>query len=345
VSSGELQLPPQAVLYRMAAAHYVPRALALVAKLGVADELSGGPLDLAALASATDTDPDALGRVLRLLVSVGVLAEGDDGMFALTPLGDCLRADAPFSARPMVLLFAGVRIQDSWRELEYCVRTGEPAFRKRGATDLFAEIAEDPEEAANFDAAMAAGTRLTAFVVAAAYDFSSVTTVVDVGGGKGALLAGILGAHKHLQGVVFDRPQVAEQAAKEIESAGLSDRCRVVAGDFFKEVTGGGDAYLLKHVIHDWADEDAIAILRNCRRAMAPGARVLIIEGLYPERIDQSLESRLAVANDVNMLVSHGGRQRSESEFRVLYDAAGFTLERVIPTPAMISIIVGAPTV
>jgi hypothetical protein len=343
MSTDEVQLPPQAVLYRMAIGHYVSRALALTAKLGIADLLEGGPLTAECLAADTETNSDALRRMLRLLASVGVFVEADDGTFALTPLGDSLRADAAGSARPMVLLFGGVSIQDSWKELEYCVRTGEPALRKRGLTDPFAEMAQSPEDAANFDAAMASGTRMTAMAVAAIYDFADQRTVVDVGGGNGALMMGILSAHGHLQGVVFDQPHVIERAGKEITAAGLADRCRVEGADFFEAVPSGGDAYLLKHVIHDWPDEQAITILRNCRRAMANQAKLLIIEGVYPERIDQSLESRGAAANDVNMLVATGGRQRSESDFRSLFERSGFGLERIVQTPAMVSIIEGVP--
>jgi orsellinic acid C2-O-methyltransferase len=338
------QLPPQLRLYRMAIGHYVSRALALGAKLGIADLLAEGPLDANDLAAATQTQAGALRRILRLLVSVGVFTENSEGRFALTPLGDCLRADAPESVRAMVLLFAGVRIQDSWKELEYCVRTGAPAFRKRGVTDPFAEIAEHPEDAANFDAAMAAGTRMTAMAVAATYDFSTLRSVVDVGGGNGALLIGLLTAHSHLDGILFDQPHVADRAGEEIAAAGLAGRCSAVGGDFFEEVPKGGDAYLLKHVIHDWDDERAITVLCNCHRAMAPNAKLLVIEGVYPERIDQSIESKGAAANDVNMLVSTGGRQRSEAEFRSLYGRAGFTLERLIPTAARVSMIEGVPT-
>jgi orsellinic acid C2-O-methyltransferase len=335
------ELPPQAVLYRLAIGHYVSRALALAAKLGIADLLAARPRDAGDLAAATETQAGALRRVLRLLVSVGVLAEDEGGRFGLTPLGDCLRADAPGSARAAVLLFAGDRVQDAWKELEYCVRTGEPAFRKRGVTDPFAEMAARPEDAANFDTAMAEFTRLTAVAVAAAYDFSSLRTIVDVGGGNGALLIGILSSHLHLEGIVFEQPHVAERAAREIERNGLADRCRVVGGDFFAAVPEGGDAYLLKHVIHDWDDDHAITILRNCHRAMGPNGRLLVVEGVYPERIDESFASRGAAANDVNMLVSTGGRQRSEAEFRELYEQAGFTLERIVPT-AMASVIEGA---
>lgn len=330
-------------LYRMAIGHYVSRALALVAKLGIADLMSGGPRTADDLATATETNADALRRVLRLLVSVGVFTENEGGGFALTPLGDCLRAEVPQSARATVLLFAGVGVQDAWKELEYCVRTGEPAYRKRGLADPFAEMARSPEDAANFDAAMADFTSRIATAVAATYEFAPLRTIVDVGGGNGALLVGILSAHSQLEGIVFDRPEVAERARKEIAARGLTKRCRAVGGDFFEGVPRDGDAYLLKHVIHDWSDERAVAILRNCHRAMGSNAKLLIVEGVYPPRIDQSTESRGAAANDVNMLVSTGGRQRSEAEFRSLYERSGFTLERIIPTPATVSLIEGSP--
>ena len=336
-------MPPQMLLYQMAIGHYLSRALHVIAKLGVADLLSAGARGVEELAKATETHPPSLRRVMRLLASVGVFEEKEDGGFALTALGECLRADVPGSSRAMVLLFAGIGIQDSWKDLEWCVRTGEPAYRKRGATDAFAEMAKDPAQAANFDAAMADFTKMTAVAVAAAYDFTPLGTIVDVGGGNGALLLGILKAYAHLQGVVADRPDVVERAKKEIAASGLGARCRAVAIDFFREVPGGADAYVLKHVIHDWDDERARTILANCRRVVPPNGRLLLVEGVYPPRIDGSPESRGAAANDVNMLVSTGGRQRSEAEFRSLYSAAGFRLTRIVPTPARASVIEGVP--
>ena len=336
-------MPPQMLLYQMAIGHYLSRALHVIAKLGVADLLSAGARGVEELAKATETHPPSLRRVMRLLASVGVFEEKEDGGFALTALGECLRADVPGSSRAMVLLFAGIGIQDSWKDLEWCVRTGEPAYRKRGAADAFAEMAKDPAQAANFDAAMADFTKMTAVAVAAAYDFTPLRTLVDVGGGNGALLLGILKAYAHLQGVVADRPDVVERAKKEIAASGLGARCRAVAIDFFREVPGGADAYVLKHVIHDWDDERARTILANCRRVMSPNGRLLLVEGVYPPRIDGSPESRGAAANDVNMLVSTGGRQRSEAEFRSLYSAAGFRLTRIVPTPARASVIEGVP--
>jgi hypothetical protein len=336
-------LPPQAVLYQMAIGHYLASALHLAAKLGIADLLKDGPRPIGELANATATHTRSLTRLMRFLVSAGLFAEPETATFALTPLGEYLRGDVPGSARALVRLFAGVRMQNSWRDLEYCVRTGEPAFRKHGITDHFAEMAKDPEESANFDAAMADFTKLAAVAVAATYDFAPLHTLVDVGGGNGALLIGILRAHPHLHGIVFDQPHAVERARQEIAKRGLAERCRTVGGDFFKELPTGGDAYVLKHVIHDWDDERAVTILENCRRAMGASGKLLLVEGVYPPRIDQSLESRGAAANDLNMLVNTGGRQRAEHEFRELFAAAGFTLTKIIPTPMNIAVIEGAP--
>jgi SAM-dependent methyltransferase len=335
-------LPPGSILYQLSIGHYVSRALHVAAKLGVADQLAAGPRPAAAIAAAIGTDAAALRRVLRLLVSVGVFTEEDDASFGLTPLGDALRSDAPGSARALVLLFSGIAIQDSWKELEYCVRTGQPAFRKHSPDgDAFTNF--DPEQAAIFDAAMATFAPQSAAAMAAAYDFSRFERVVDVGGGNGAILIGLLGANPRLRGTVFDRPQVEEGARRKIAEAGLAGRCEFVAGDFFESVPSGADAYVIKHVIHDWDDAQATVILRNIRRAMKPGARLLLAEGVYPPRIDTSLPSRGAAANDVNMLVATGGRQRSEEEFRALYAAAGFALEKIIPTPSPLCLVEGVP--
>src|SRR5277367_858304 len=334
-------LPPPVVLYQIGIGHYFSRALYLAASLGIADLLRDGPRTHQELAQATETDPHSLRRVMRLLASVGVFEEQPDGKFALTPVGQHLRSDVAVSMRQSVMLFAGPAVFDAWKDLEYCVRTGEPAFRKNSPDlDAFAAFARDPEAAARFDAAMAA---IAAAAVAAAYDFSGFRSVVDVGGGNGAILIGILNANPQLRGIVFDQPPTAERAKEKIAAAGISTRCEAVGGDFFKEVPAGADAYLLKHVIHDWNDEKATAILRCCHRAMGRGAKLLIVEGVYPPRIDGSMESRGAAANDVNMLVATGGRQRSEAEFQSLLAGAGFKLHRIVPTQARVSVIEGVP--
>ena len=325
----------------MAIGHYLSRALHLAAKLGIADLLKDGPRRINEIAEATGTHAPSLNRLLRLLASRGILVERENGNFELTTLGEHLRAGVPGSMRAPVMLFAGIGIQDAWKDLEYCVRTGEPAFRSRGLEDPFATLSQNPEDAAIFNEAMAAFTAQAAIAVAAAYDFSGVATVVDVGGGNGALLIGILKAYPELRGTVFDLPGPAESAAKEISAAALASRCEAIGGSFFEAVPPGADIYMLKHVIHDWDDSKAIEILRNCHRAMGARGKLLIVEGVYPPRIDQSLPSRGAAANDVNMLVSTGGRQRSEAEFRSLYDAAGFALTKIIPTLAGVSVIEG----
>jgi len=337
-------LPPNLLLYQLGVGHYVSRALALAVTLGLADRMAEGPRPVEELARETDTHAPALRRVMRLLASVGVFSEEADGGFALTPTGDLLREDSPGSMKAAVSVFAGVGIQDSWRELEYCVRTGEPAFKKDDpSADAFALMEQDPEAAATFDEAMATFTSQTALAVAACFDFSGFETLMDVGGGNGALLFGLLGANPKLRGVVFDQPHVAERARKQIALNGFEGRMQAVGGSFFDEIPRLADAIVLKHVIHDWNDEKAIAILRRCRAALPAEGRLLIVEGVYPPRIDTSLESRGAAANDVNMLVVAGGRQRSEEEFRTLYEAGGFELKRIVPTPARVAVIEGVP--
>lgn len=334
-------LPPSLLLYQFATGHYISRGLFVIAKLGVADLLKQGPRHYNELATATKTHAPSLNRVMRLLASVGVFTEDEAGNFALTPVGECLRTGIAESSRAMVMLFAGNRITEAWKDLEYCVRTGEPAYRRRGITDPFLDPLRTPEEEASFDEAMADFTRHAAVAVAAAFDFTPFRTLVDVGGGNGALMIGILRSNPSLRGIVFDQPAAAERAKAQIGQSGLSGRCQAVGGDFFKEVPPGGDAYILKHVIHDWDDDRAAAILRNCHRAMGAQGRLLIVEGVYPPRIGPSTESWGAAANDVNMLVNTGGRQRSENEFRSLYETAGFKLTRIVPTLARVSVIEG----
>src|SRR5262245_48086110 len=333
-------LPPPIALFRMASGFYVSRALYVAARLGIADLLARGPRSHDELAKVTSTHAPSLRRVLRLLVSVAVLTEEADGRFALTPIGACLQTGVPGSMHAAVLLFGGIT-DKAWGDLPYSVETGNPAFHRVFGMDSFSYMAQHPEEAANFDKAMSDFTRQIAIAVAATYDFSILRTIIDVGGGNGTLLIGILKANPTLRGILFEQPHVAERAQEPIRDAGLKDRCEVQGGDFFHEVPGGGDGYILKHVIHDWDDLRATMILENCHRAMHAAGKLLIIEGVYPPRIDPSDGSRGAASNDVNMLVCTGGRQRSEDEFRALFKSAGFRLTRIVPTPARVSVIEG----
>jgi hypothetical protein len=335
-------VPPGHALYQMAMGHFIPRALALAAKLGIADLLKDGPKSARDLAVATQTHPPSLARVMRLLASGSVFEELPDGTFALTRLGEPLRADAPDSVRALVLLLAGVEGQECWKDLEHCVRTGDPSFRRNSTdTNPYSLMASNPELTALFDRAMATFAPWNAVAVAAAIDFSAFGRVVDVGGGNGALLIGILKACPRLTGIVFDQPHAAARARTEVAAAGLADRCEVIAGSFFDEVPRGADAYLLSHVLVDWGDERAATILRNCRTAIPEHGQVLILEEVYPARVRSSEDCRIAAANDVLMLVCTGGRQRSEEEFRDLLAATGFRVLRVVPTGATLSVVQG----
>jgi O-methyltransferase domain/Dimerisation domain len=336
------ETPPSFALFRMVTGYYVSRAIYTVAKLGIADHLRDRPRRVDELAEATGTHAPSLKRVLRLLASAGLFTEEADGAFTLTAIGACLRTDAPGSMRAAALLFGGIT-QQAWGDLLHSVETGEPAFRRVFGMEPFDYMVQHPDDAANFDAAMADFTQHIAAAVVAAYDFSPFRRIVDVCGGNGTLLAGILKAVPTLAGVLFDLPQVVDRAGAAMRELGVADRCDIVGGDFFKTVPAGGDVYLLKHVIHDWSDERAAAILKTCRRAMSVKAKLLILEGVYPPRIDQSDESRGAAANDVNMLVCTGGRQRSEAEFCNLYAAAGFRLIRILPTQTPVKVIEGIP--
>jgi len=238
------EMPPPFVLFRMISGFYVSRAIYVMVRLGIADHLSEGALDAEELAKRSKTHAPSLKRVLRLLVTAGVLTEDDNARFALTPIGDCLRAGVPGSMRAAALLFGGIT-ERAWSELLFSVETGEPAFRRVFGQDSFAYLADHPEEAANFDAAMSTFTAPIATVVAASYDFSAVRHVVDVGGGNGALLVGILKPHPLLKGTLFDLPDVVERARPGLRELGLADRCEAVGGDFFAQVPHGADTYLL----------------------------------------------------------------------------------------------------
>jgi hypothetical protein len=332
---------PAMMLFQLTTGHYISRAIYVAARLNVADFLAGGPRTHDELAQATQTHAPSLRRLLRLLASAGVLAEQEDGRFALTPVGEWLRSDIPGSRRAWALLINGPMVEKTWGELLYSVRTGEVAFEHAFGMNAFEYMSRHPEELKTFNEAMTGVTTQTAVAVAAAYDFSSLQTLADVGGGHGVLLITILKANPKLHGVLFEQPHVAEGAKKQIEAAGLSGRCEIVGGDFLQSVPRGADGYMLKHVIHDWNDRDSATILSNCRKAMAPGGKLLLIESVAPERMEPTWSSQIIAGSDINMLVSIGGRERTEAEYRALYDAAGFRLTRVIPTQALPSVLEG----
>lgn len=303
--------------------------LYVMAELEIADQLANGPLDSAELAARLDAHPDALHRVLRALAQLGVLDHQPDGRFALTPVGDCLRSDRADSLRPMARFWGHETIQRPWGNLLHSVRTGESAFLHIFGVPVFDYLETDPDLAAIYHDGMARMRAAATAAIPAAYDFAPFGTIVDVGGGNGSLLVEILHAFPQPRGIVFDLPHAREEAQAALQDAGLAERVRFDAGDFFAAVTTGGDCYLLRQVIHDWDDARADAILRTCRRAISPSGRLLLIELLLPDQGDPGLD---AVMADVTMLVRVGGRERTAAEFGALLDGAGFRLDRVIRT-------------
>ena len=270
---------------------------------------------------------------------MGVFREEGGRRFTLTELGDCLRSDAPEGIAGWARFAGSPSHWLAWGELLHTVRTGENAFRHAHSTDVWTYRAERPEESAIFDGAMMALTRSSNRALVEAYDFGRFTTIVDVGGGNGALLALLLERYPALRGVVFDQPHVVSGAAEVLGAAGVAERCRVLGGSFFEEVPTGGDAYALKAIIHDWEDEESLAILRNCRAAMADDGTLLVIERvLGPPNTDVATK-----LSDLNMLVAPGGRERTEDEFESLLAAAGFRLVGVTPTAVGLSVLESVP--
>lgn len=330
-----LIVPAPIAMYQMISGFWVSRAVYIAAKLGLADYLQEQPKTAEELAAVTNTHAPSLYRVLRALASVGVFVEDDNHRFGLTPIAATLQTDAPVSLRFMAIAELGAEHYLGWGNLMHSVKTGNTAFERATGMSLWDYYAQHREDSKFFDRAM---TDLTATVVEAFlenYDFSSLSTVVDVGGGRGSLIAAILKANSTLKGILFDVPTVIEEALPQLEANGVTDRCALVAGNFFESVPVGGDAYLLKWIVHDWDDEKALAILKNCHQAMPDNSRLLLIEQVISPGNEPSLGKLL----DLNMLVMMGGRERTEAEFRSLLQAAGFQLTRIIPTLSPVSLI------
>jgi hypothetical protein len=313
-------LHPSLALRRLVNGYQVSQAIHVAVVLGIPDLLARGPRSSDDLAAATDTHPEALYRLLRALASVGVLREEAGREFTLTPLGDDLRADAPMSLAGWAAFIGQPYYREAWGALDHSVRTGESGFRHVHGTDPWTFRSRHPELSASFDRAMTSMSAQISASVLATCDFSRFGTVVDIGGGNGGFLAAILAANPDVRGVLFDQPHVVSGAGPLLEAAGVADRCEVVGGSFFETVPAGGDAYVLKAILHDWADEESIAVLRTCRRAMADGAALLVVE----RELGGPNEAPDAKFSDLNMLVSPGGRERSTEEFAALFETAGF---------------------
>ena len=310
----------------------VSQALYVAAQLGVADHLSERSLNSSELAAATGADAAALGRVLRALSVLGVFSVSASGHYSLNSVGRLLRSNIPGSWRAGVLFTAGPVRWRCWSQLLETVKTGANASERVLGRQLFEFYAANPIESKIHDDAMQSFSASHAAAIVAAIDFRQARFVVDVGGGTGELLAAILAAHPHLRGVIFDLPNVVDQAAHVLGERQVADRCTIERGSFFESVPRHGDVYLLKHVIHDWNDERAAEILRCCRRCMPPNAELLLVERRMPE-IGDSDGPAESFMTDLEMLVmSPGGRERTESEFRKLLEDAGFEYLKALQT-------------
>ena len=317
-----------AELARLIDGFRVSQTIHACVELGIPDLLDDGERTADDLAEASGADPPTLYRLLRALASFGILHEQDGRRFSLTELGQPLRSDVPGSLRGWVRLSGREHVWRSWGNLTNAVRDGENAFRSLHGTDVWEWRAAHPEESAIFDEAMMSLTGAGNAAVLAAYDFDRFGTVVDVAGGNGALLAALLAAHPQMRGILFDQEHVVSGAEPVLRAAGVFDRCEVVAGSFFSSIPEGGDAYVLKSIIHDWEDEESVAILRSCREAMGPEAAALVIErDLGPPN-----ENPMAKLSDLNMFVMPGGRERTLDEYAALLDRAGLRLAAAHPT-------------
>lgn len=331
--------PPPARVMQMICGYWVTQSIHVAAELRIPDLIAAGTGKLDDLATVTGAHPGALARLLRALESLELLARQSDGRYQLTPLGECLREGVPNSMRNLALL-AGEEHYRIWAHLDHSVRTGEPALERALGAPLWAYLETHPEAAVRFNNAMSDLARNVHLAAVAAYDFSTVKKVVDVGGGTGSLLAHVLATHDHLTGVLFDLPRVVAKAGPVLEQAGVQDRCEVVGGDFFAGgVPTDGDVYLMSLVLHDFDDEQSVRILKSVREAIPDHGKLVILEQVVPA----DGKPHISKLVDVNMLVVSGGRERTEAEFAQLLNSAGFRFEGTLPSPTTINAIVGTP--
>jgi len=332
-------VPPHAQLIEMAMAHWMSRIVYVAAKLDLADHLARSAKSAEQLAGPTNTHAPSLYRLMRALASLGILTEDANHRFSLTSLGEALKSEAPGSARATILTIASDWWVNGFEQLLYSVETGKSGFEKILGMPVFEWLGRNPEQASLFSETMVGFHGREPPAIAAAYDFSGFTTIVDVGGATGNLLTTILATHPGPRGILFDLQHVVRDAPALIQARGLAGRVTIEAGSFFERVPDGGDIYLLSHIIHDWAEAQCNTILRNCRQAMKPDSRLLIIEMVLP--VDDTPHPGKIL--DLMMLVGPGGQERTEAEYGRLLDNAGFRLTRVIPTGTAVSVVEAVP--
>jgi hypothetical protein len=330
--------PPQAVLFNLIIGRWVSHLIYVAARLELADHLKHGPRTVEELATAAEVQAPALYRVLRALASFGVFAETKNKRFKLTPLAVTLQKSVPGSMRAAALMLGQKYLEDSWAQLLHGVKSGENPFLKANGVPLFEYLEKHPEDLKIFGETMTNVSSTENPAIAAAYKFSGIRTLVDVGGGNGSLLAAILKANPKLKGVLFDQPSVSARAKQDrhVTAKGIAERCMLESGNFFAAVPKGGDAYIMKRTLHDWDDERCAKILANCRDAMSEKGKVLVVDAVIAPGNEPDRGKLL----DIQMLVI-GGRERTKQEFATLFRQAGLKLTRVEPTKCPLSIVEG----
>ncbi|MFD4637095.1 methyltransferase [Lentzea sp. NPDC058436] len=333
-------MPPPAAMLELVTAGMLSQAVAVAAELGVADELAGGPRTASELARRLDVSEDGLSRLLRSLAARGVFAQDGRARYSLTALGRTLCSGGPTSMRAMARLFGTSEHREHWSHLLEAVRTGRPQVESVRGTDVWAYASENPEYGAIFNDAMTSMSDLAKTAIVAAYDFSPFGTVVDVGGGHGSLLATILKKNPATSGVLYDLPSVTAGAGALLRGEGVDSRCAVASGSFFDEVPAGGDAYVLKGIIHSWTDDQVREILGNVRSVIKPDGRLLLIGLIVPP----GNSPHMSKVFDLEMLLVVGGRERSGPEHRRLLADAGFELTGVTRTASPMCVVEARPS-
>jgi len=332
------ELPPNIQLLQLIVGKWAMQAVYVAAELGIADRLRDGARASGDIARECATDDDATYRLMRALSNIGVLEEREGRVFALTPVGQYLRADVPGSLRGYTRFVGYAPTWTAWGEALHSVRTGEPAVDHIFGENLFDWYAKHLDESAVFDDAMTSLSMLEADAVAAGFDFSGISTLADVGGGRGYLLATILKANPTMKGILFDLAHVVSGASPLLGKHGVEARVRVEGGSFLETAPAGADAVIMKHILHDWNDDDSIRILRNCHRVLPKGGRVLVVEAVVSPPGQRGFAKLL----DLEMLVlTPRGRERTEREFAELFAKGGFRLTRVVPTMSPVAVVEG----
>lgn len=332
-------VPAPIALLELAQGSMITQAIYVAAELRLADALSDGPLPAEKIARIVNADPEAVYRLLRLLSSYSIFAEHSDGRFKLTPMADALRSDTPNSMRGMAVLMGHPTHWEDWSHLVNSVRTGEPSLPKLRGMGAFEYLESNPAYGTVFNQGMTNLSDLETDPILAAYDFSRFNTIVDVGGGRGALLAGILQRATNSRGILFDARAVGSGAESLLEEAGVAGRCTIESGGLFDPVSPGGDAYILKHIVHDWPESKALEILKNVRDAISAEGKLLLIEFVPTQGNAQHIGKLV----DLWLMLLVGGKERTARQYSELLASAGFQLDRVVHTASSASIVQARP--